>query len=121
MSPQVAGALERDRTIDITTIGRKSGQPRRKEIWFHNLDGRLYITGTPGTRDRYANLAAHPEFTFHLKESVRADLPALARPVLDESQRREIIAAIHRNLGWSRELEDWVADSPLVEVDLAGT
>ena len=121
MSPQVAGALERDRTIDITTIGRKSGQPRRKEIWFHNLDGRLYITGTPGTRDRYANLAAHPEFTFHLKESVRADLPALARPVLDEAQRREIIAAIHRKLGWSRELEDWVADSPLVEVELAGT
>ena len=118
MNSQVAGALERDRTIDITTIGRKSGQPQRKEIWFHNLEGRLYITGTPGRRGWYANLAAHPEFTFHLKESVQADLPALARPVLDESQRREIIAAIHQKLGWSRELEDWVADSPLVGVEL---
>ena len=120
MSPQVAKALEQDRTIDITTIGRKTGQPRRKEIWFHNLDGRLYITGTPGRRGWYANLAAHPEFIFHLKESVRADLPALARPVLDEAQRRKIIAAIHLKLGWSRELEDWVADNPLVEVELTG-
>jgi len=118
MRPQVAGALERDRTIDITTTGKKTGQPRRKEIWFHNLDGRLYITGTPGRRDWYANLAAQPEFTFHLKESVRADLPALAKPVLDADQRREIIAAIHRKLGWSRDVEEWVADSPLVEVEL---
>ncbi len=116
MSPQVARALEQDRTIDITTLGRKTGQPRRNEIWFHNLEGRLFITGFPGTRDWYANLAANPEFTFHLKESVQADLPASARPVLDQAQRREIIAAIHQKLGWSRDLEEWVADSPLVEV-----
>lgn len=118
MTPQVAAALERDRTIDIVTVGRKTGQPRRKEIWFHNLDGRLYITGTPGTRDWYANLIAHPQFTFHLKDSVRADLPAVATPILDDAQRREVLAAIHRKLGWQRDLEEWVADSPLVEVEL---
>ncbi len=120
MNPQVAKALEQDRTIDITTVGRKTGQFRRTEIWFHNLDGRLFITGFPGSRDWYANLATHPEFTFHLKESIQADLPALARPVLDKAQRREIISAIHRNLGWSRNLEEWVTDSPLVEVELTG-
>ncbi len=118
MRPQVAGALERDRTIDITTTGRKTGQPRRKDIWFHKLDGRLYITGTPGKRGWYANLAANPRFTFHLKESVRADLPALARPVLGGAQRREIMAAIHLKLGWNRDQEEWVARSPLVEVEL---
>ena len=32
-------------TIDITTTGRKTGEPRRIEIVFHNIDGRLIITG----------------------------------------------------------------------------
>ena len=45
MDETIKQALERDRTIDITTIGKKTGRPRRKEIWFHNLDGSLYITG----------------------------------------------------------------------------
>jgi deazaflavin-dependent oxidoreductase (nitroreductase family) len=118
MDEQVKHALERDRTIDITTRGRKTGQPRRKEIWFHNIDGHLYITGTPGHRDWYANLLAHPEFTFHLKQSVRADLPARATPILDTARRRAIIAAIHQKLGGHRDLEAWVEGSPLVAVEL---
>ena len=118
MDADISRALEQDRTIDITTTGKKTGQPRRKEIWFHNLDGRLFITGTPGRRDWYANLVARPEFTFHLKESVQADLPAVATPIFDESQRREIIAGIFSKLQWDRNLDTWVADSPLVEVKL---
>lgn len=118
MDEQVKHALESDRTIDMTTTGRKTGQPRRKEIWFHHVDGHLYITGTPGRRDWYANLLAHPEFTFHLKQSVRADLPARATPVLDQVRRRAIIAAIHQKLSGQRDLEAWVEGSPLVEVTL---
>jgi deazaflavin-dependent oxidoreductase (nitroreductase family) len=118
MDEQMQHALECDRTIDITTKGRKTGQPRRKEIWFHNIDGHLYLTGTPGHRDWYANLLAHPEFTFHLKQSVRADLPARATPILDKARRRAIIARIHQKLGGYRDLEAWVEGSPLVAVEL---
>jgi deazaflavin-dependent oxidoreductase (nitroreductase family) len=120
MDEVVQGALERDRTIDITTTGRKTRQPRRKEIWFHNVEGHLYITGTPGRRDWYANLLAQPEFTFHLKQSVRADLPAQATPILDQVRRRAILATIHQKLGGQRDLEAWVEGSPLVEVELLG-
>ena len=118
MNDDVTRALEQDRTIDITTTGRKTGRPQRKEIWFHNIDGRLFITGTPGRRDWYANLVACPEFTFHLKQSVRADLPARAVPITDEAQRRDIFVIIHQKLGGLRELEAWVAGSPLVRVEL---
>ena len=118
MDESIKQALERDRTIDITTTGRKTGQPRRTEIWFHNIEGRLYITGTPGRRDWYANLLAHPEFTFHLKQSVRADLPARATPILDKARRRAIIAAIHQKLGRYQDIEAWVESSPLVAVQL---
>jgi hypothetical protein len=40
-------ALAQDQVIDNTTTGRTSGEQRRIEIWFHRLDGRYYITGTP--------------------------------------------------------------------------
>ncbi len=118
MDERMKRALERDRTVDITTTGRRTGQPRRTEIWFHNVDGHFYITGTPGRRDWYANLLTHPEFTFHLKQSVRADLPARATPILDQARRREILSAIHRKLGGYRDLDAWVEGSPLVAVEL---
>ena len=117
MTSEVSLALERDRVIDITTTGKQSGQPRRKEIWFHNIQGRIYITGFPGVRDWYANLSANPQFIFHLKESANTDLPAVAKPVLDDPQRREVMAAIHQKLDWDYDLEKWVAESPLVEVE----
>ena len=118
MDAKIQQALQQDRVIDITTIGRKSGQPRRIEIWFHNVNGRLFITGLPGHRDWYANLVAHPDFTFHLKESVQADLPARAVPITETSQRREIMSAMLQKLGGDHDLEQWVANSPLVEIKL---
>jgi hypothetical protein len=61
---------------------------------------------------------ADPNFTFHLKGSVQADLPAVARPITDEAERREVIAGILEDLGrGSENLEEWVARSPLAEVE----
>ena len=123
---RVGEALARERRIDITTIGRQSGRPRRIEMWFHNLDGRIYLTGSPGPRDWYANLVARPDFTFHLKESVAADLPARARPITDAAEQRAVLARILERLsragepGRSRDLDTWVARSPLVEVTFPG-
>jgi deazaflavin-dependent oxidoreductase (nitroreductase family) len=90
-----------ERTIDITTLGARTGVPRRVEVWFHRVDGRWYITGVPGPRGWYANLRAHPRFTVHLKHGVTADLPATATPV-DEPTRRRVITAVldlHRKGG----------------------
>jgi deazaflavin-dependent oxidoreductase (nitroreductase family) len=111
-------ALRTDRTIDITTTGRTSGEPRRIEIWFHRTpEGRYFITGRPGKRGWYANLVAHPAFTFHLKGTTKADLPATARPITDPGERETVIAS----LPWVQERDDvaipeWVAGAPLVEV-----
>ena len=117
MEDVILKALKADKVIDITTTGRTSGLPKRIEIWFHNVDGKIYISGLPGTRDWYANMLAEPEFTFHIKESVLADLPAKATAIREPDARRTVMAAI---LGSERthELDDWVAGSPLVEVEL---
>ena len=120
MEEAIRTALERDLVIDITTTGRKTGRPRRKEIWFHNVDGQLYITGSPGRRDWYANLLANPEFTFHLKRSAQADLLARATPIRDTAKRREIFQKIQQRLQRQvgMNVEEWVERSPLVQVDI---
>ena len=114
---EIDTALERGRTIDITTTGRKSGEPRRLEIVFHNIDGRIYISGTPFARKRkwLLNLEANPHFTFHLKGKTRADLPATARVIDDEAERRAVLPHIAR--AWGRDdLDRMVRYSPLIEV-----
>jgi deazaflavin-dependent oxidoreductase (nitroreductase family) len=117
----IKAALARGGTIDITTIGRKSGKPRRLEIVFHNIDGGLYISGTPSPTRRswLANLEANPRFTFHLKGAVRADLPATARIIDKVDERRRILAGVARN--WRRsDIDRMVRQSPLIEVVLDG-
>jgi deazaflavin-dependent oxidoreductase (nitroreductase family) len=113
----IEAALQHGHTIDITTTGRRSGGPRRIEIVFHNVDGRIYISGTPYPRKRrwLLNLEADPHMTFHLKGKTRADLPATARIIDDEAERREILPYIAR--AWGRkDLERMVRYSPLIEV-----
>jgi deazaflavin-dependent oxidoreductase (nitroreductase family) len=112
---RVRRALSRGHLIDITTMGKRSRLPRRVELVFHNIDGRVYISGLPGRRSWYANLVANPRFTFHLKGFVQADLPATARPIIEPTERRAIMTQVARN--WNRnDLEVMMARSPLVEV-----
>ncbi len=117
MDEAIRSALTRGHVIDITSTGRKSGEPRRIEIVFHNLGGRLYISGQPRPEERawLANLKANPHFTFHLKGPVSADLPATARVIDDQKERREVLAQIARI--WKRDdVDRMVRESPLIEV-----
>jgi hypothetical protein len=93
-----------ERTIDITTLGARTGIARRVEVWFHRVDGRWYLTGMPRPRSWYANLRAHPGFIVHLKHGVTA--------VLDLQNRPDIAARVDRR----QDLDEWLARSPLVEI-----
>ncbi|WFE39988.1 nitroreductase/quinone reductase family protein [Micromonospora sp. WMMD998] len=108
-------ALDRQRTVDITTIGRRSGQPKRMEIWRYRAAGRYWLTGSPGARDWYANLLAHPAFTLHL---TGLDLPVRGRAVTDPAERARVFGEIVPTLDWAGSLESWIAGSPLVEIEL---
>jgi hypothetical protein len=112
----------RDRTVDITTTGAKSGLPRRIETWFYRVDDRIYLSGRPAPRGWAANLLADPRLTFHLKHGIVADLPATARRIDDDGERRRILGRIVDDLGHGRrrmspeEREAWMVGSPLFEV-----
>jgi deazaflavin-dependent oxidoreductase (nitroreductase family) len=109
-------ALHRSQVIDLTTTGRRTGLARRIEIFLHDDDGRLFISGMPRadrTRDWIHNISADPHVTVHLKQSVVADVPALARVVTDPDERRPLIEAAARR--WRRtDIEDMLRYSPLI-------
>lgn len=115
MDEQVADMLKRGGVMDITTTGRRSGQARRIELVFHNVDGRILISGRPGfPRSWVANLKANPRFTFHLKRGIEADLPATGRVITDRAERERLIPPIAA--GWRYDPAVMIASSPLVEV-----
>ena len=122
MDDQIRRALSQSGVVDITTTGRKSGEPRRIEIVYHVIGDCIYISGQPRAdrkRSWLANLEANPEFTFHLKRGVQADLPATARVITAQAERRAILAHVAR--AWNRtDLDNMVANSPLIEVSIEG-
>jgi deazaflavin-dependent oxidoreductase (nitroreductase family) len=116
MDEGIRRALSRGHTIDLTTTGRRTRLPRRIELVFHAIDGRVYISGMPGRpRSWLANIRANPRVTFHLKGTVKADLPATARELTDPAERRRIMEQVARN--WGRtDVDRMMVASPLIEV-----
>ena len=127
MDAAIKAALDRGGIIDITTVGARTGQERRIEIYLHQLDGRYYITGRPGRRrDWLANLIANPHFTLHLKRGLQADVPAMAAEITDPAERERVIYRA-RTGSWNANEEDvrkdidyWVETSPLVVLEPTG-
>lgn len=112
--------LPHGQLIDITTTGRRTGTLRRIEIVLHNFDGRLYIAGMPNPDRKRAwllNLEADPRLTIHLKASTIADLPAVARVITDDRERREVFARVAR-VWRGQDVETMTRHSPLIEVSL---
>jgi deazaflavin-dependent oxidoreductase (nitroreductase family) len=116
MDNDVNKALHRSQLIDLTTTGRRSGLPRRIEIFLHDEDGVLFITGMPRrdrTRDWIHNITTDPHVIVHLKQGIEADVPATARVITDPHEARPLIEAAARR--WRRDdVDDMIAHSPLI-------
>lgn len=85
-----------------------------------DVDGRFFITGTPGRRDWLANLRANPNLLIHLKRHGHVDLVARAAEV-DMATRRAVLE--HVNATWYRSQEpiDVLVDTaPMVEIVIDG-
>ena len=113
------GHLASIRTIELTTFGRRSGIPRRIEIWWFHVDGRFIVTGTPGRRDWLANVLANPSIVVHVDGD---DIDARATQVTDEAFRRRLFTSPDTHWYTTQaELARLVAESPVVEIHLPGS
>ena len=122
MDDVIRATLGQNQVIDLTTTGRRSGEPRRIEIYLHSIDGRLVITGMPSadrTRAWLHNVAANPSVTVHLKQGISADLAGTARVVTDPAERRPLLERAAAN--WGRtDVDVMMLHSPLMEITLPG-
>ena len=122
MDDAIRTALHHSQVIDLTTTGRRTGQQRRIEIFLHDDDGRLFISGMPRadrTRDWIYNIAADPKVVVHLKRSVVADLPAIARVITDPDERLPLIEAAAKR--WGRtDVANMLQHSPLIVLSVDG-
>jgi deazaflavin-dependent oxidoreductase (nitroreductase family) len=88
--PEVAAALARIRdrsTIDLTTVGRKSGKSHTQPVWFVVDDGRILVQAGKGTRDWYRNLLENP--TVVVREG-EYQFRTHATPVKDPARTKRI-------------------------------
>jgi deazaflavin-dependent oxidoreductase (nitroreductase family) len=118
----IRAALHHSQVIDLTTTGRRTGRPRRIEIFLHDKDGLLFITGMPRadrTRDWIHNITTNPNVVVHLKKRVLADLPATARVITDEDERLPLIEAAAKR--WGRtDVANMLRHSPLIVLSVDG-
>jgi deazaflavin-dependent oxidoreductase (nitroreductase family) len=96
----------------LTTTGRRSGRPRRIEIWFTRHEGHYYLVAERGRRARWVqNLLA--DAAVRVRVGTRT-FRARAR-VLDHRTERALVAQVRRRseakYGWGDGLVVEIAQS----------
>lgn len=115
-TPQEIQRLAATMTVDLTTVGRRTGNPSRIEIWWFHVEDRFIITGTPGKRDWLANVMANPAVIIH---APFGEFSGVATVVEDAGFRRRVFT--DPRISWYRsqtELERLVAEAPMIEISL---
>jgi deazaflavin-dependent oxidoreductase (nitroreductase family) len=117
--PEVAAALERianRSTIEITTVGRKSGKAHAKPIWFVVSDGKVLVqAGKDGKTDWYLNLMKSPsatlrqgDYTFQARAAAvtePARIEAIHQMFLDKYTRAWLMSLFGSSIGRGKPVE----------------
>jgi deazaflavin-dependent oxidoreductase (nitroreductase family) len=106
---------------DLTTIGRRSGNPHEIEIWFGVIGDVMYIiSGNGPAADWYRNALANPEVTVRVAGSTHQ---GLARPVADADERRAVGQLMGAKYPWDGDptigltFEAWCYDVPALAIE----
>lgn len=93
-----AEAAETQKEITLTTIGRKSGQPRKVTMWIVTDGQRLFVRSGQGFRRDWAqNLRARGEATLELGGK---SIKVRARHVTDPDAARAVSQLVRKKYGW---------------------
>ena len=104
---------------DIVTVGRKSGQPRKIELWFGVVDDTLILVSGTEHSDWRENLLANSSVEVHIEGNARS---GTARLVTDADERRsygDVMAAKYDwegdpSIGLTRHA--WCYEVPVVAI-----
>jgi deazaflavin-dependent oxidoreductase (nitroreductase family) len=98
--PSLLQSAADEKEVELTTFGRKSGQPSRRIIWITALDNKLYVRSGLGlTRDWPKNLLANGRAVLHIAGQ---DVPVRARHVTDPAEARAMHAPVKQKYNAER-------------------
>ncbi len=105
----------REKEVELTTFGRKTGKPSRRIIWITALDGKIYVRSGPGmTRDWPKNLVANGRGVLHVGGK---DVAVQARHVTDPEEARAMHAPVKAKYDAERPASS--GDEPLTAAEEA--
>jgi deazaflavin-dependent oxidoreductase (nitroreductase family) len=82
-------ALEGTREVELTAVGRKSGQETSRPVWFDRQGDTLYLVPVTGSDSQwYKNVLSHP--TVRLAAG-GAQYIAPATPITDPTRAAEVV------------------------------
>ena len=109
-----------DDCCDITTVGRRSGNPHEIEIWFGVIDDTLYIiSGNGPSADWYRNALANSQVWVRLSGEVHT---GTARDVTDPEERRRVGDLMGQKYPWEGDSSigltrhAWCYDVPVLAI-----
>ena len=83
----VTAAVQTEREVELTTFGRKTGQPSRRILWAYGNDERVFIRSGQGLkRDWPQNLLANGRGVLHV---AGMDVPVRAVHLTDITAARQ--------------------------------
>jgi deazaflavin-dependent oxidoreductase (nitroreductase family) len=113
-------AVARTRIVQLTTRGRKSGQPRTVKIWFVVASpSSIYVQHTnPKPADWYRNLVSDPAVTLDFGSG---GISGRATPITDPSKIESVLAMVRRKYlaAWIFKLLGWSRSAVAAEISLA--
>jgi hypothetical protein len=96
-SPRVLEAAAREREVELTTYGRRTGSPHRTVIWISGDGRRLFVRSGGGLgRDWPRNLLAQDRAVLHVGG---LDVPVRAMHVADPAAARSVTELVIRKYG----------------------
>ncbi len=106
---------------DVTTIGRRSGNPHEIEIWFGVIGDTMYlISGNGPTADWYRNALANPLVSVRLSGEVHV---GVARDVSDPEERRRVGDMMGEKYQWDGDpsigltRQAWCYEVPVLAIE----
>ena len=103
----------------VTTIGRKSGQPHKIEIWFGLQQRTLYLlSGGGDTSDWVRNMRKNPQVSVRIGRQAFAGLARAVGDAGEERTARLLLAGKYEGWREGRRLSEWARTALPIAVDL---
>ena len=110
-------ALKGTREVELTAVGRKSGQETSRPVWFDQEGDTLYLVPVTGTDSQwYQNVVRHP--TIRLAAG-GAEYTAEATPITDPDRAAEVVQLFRNRYGADDVARFYPHPNVAVEVPLA--